>query len=107
MVMWFNNFYHFDLKGVRIDASHFFWIITYFLKFATLLELDLGHISSVLSFEIVGYLTYEAVNVCEQLEFESKVEGIDLKPCLRQMHLVSFKLSIYIRMTYILGKLIF
>lgn len=27
-----------------IDSSHFFWLITYFLKFAVLLELDLQHI---------------------------------------------------------------
>ena len=29
---------------VRIDTSHFFWLVTYFLKFAAQLELDLEHV---------------------------------------------------------------
>lgn len=29
---------------VRIDTSHFFWLVTYFLKFAAQLELDFEHI---------------------------------------------------------------
>lgn len=28
----------------HIDTSHFFWLVTYFLKFAAQLELDLEHI---------------------------------------------------------------
>lgn len=28
----------------HIDTSHFFWLVTYFLKFAVQLELDLEHI---------------------------------------------------------------
>lgn len=71
-----------------IDTSHFFWLVTYFLKFAAQLELELEHISSVLSYDIVSYLTFEGVNLCEQLELMSRQKGIDLKPYLRRIHLV-------------------
>lgn len=73
---------------VSIDTSHFFWLVTYFLKFAAQLELDLVHISSVLSFEVISYLTFEGVNLCEQLELTSRQKGTDLKPYLRRIHLV-------------------
>lgn len=73
---------------LSIDTSHFFWLVTYFLKFAAQLELDLEHINSVLSFDIISYLTYEGVNLCEQLELTSRQKGTDLKPYLRRIHLV-------------------
>lgn len=76
-----------DLQ-LSIDTSHFFWLVTYFLKFAAQLELDLEHVSSVLSFDIVSYLTFEGVNLCEQLELTSRQQGTDLKPYLRRIHLV-------------------
>ncbi|XP_058060672.1 protein timeless [Anopheles bellator] len=76
-----------DLQ-VQIDTSHFFWLVTYFLKFATQLELDLEHISSVLNIDIISYLTYEGVMLCEQLEQLSRVTETDIKPCLRRIHLV-------------------
>lgn len=47
----------------HIDTSHFLWLVTYFLKFAAQLELDLEHIKFVLSYKIISYLTYEAVNL--------------------------------------------
>lgn len=76
-----------DLQ-VQIDTSHFFWLVTYFLKFAAQLELDMEHINSVLSFDIVSYLTYEGVMLCEQLEQLSREPHTDLMPCLRRIHLV-------------------
>lgn len=72
----------------HIDTSHFFWLVTYFLKFAAQLELDLEHIKCVLSYNIMSYLTYEAVTLYEQLELTSRQYEIDLEPCLRRMHLV-------------------
>jgi timeless protein len=30
--------------NTQIDTSHFFWLVTYFLKFASQLELELHHI---------------------------------------------------------------
>ena len=78
---------------VQIDTSHFFWLVTYFLKFAAQLELDLEHIKCVLSFNIISYLTYEGVNLYEQLELASRQQGVDIKPCLRRMHLVSYRHS--------------
>lgn len=82
---------------VTIDTSHFFWLITYFLKFASQLELDLEHIRPVLSFDIVSYLTYEGVNLCEQLELNSRQKGVDLKPNLRRIHLVVTAIREYLQ----------
>uniref|UniRef100_U5EZ31 Putative dna topoisomerase i-interacting protein n=1 Tax=Corethrella appendiculata TaxID=1370023 RepID=U5EZ31_9DIPT len=76
-----------DLQ-VQIDTSHFFWLVTYFLKFASQLELDLEHINTVLSFDIVSYLTFEGVTLCEQLEQLAKQSESDMRPCLRRIHLV-------------------
>ncbi|XP_028171667.1 protein timeless [Ostrinia furnacalis] len=73
---------------LEIDTSHFFWLVTYFLKFATQIELDLEHVCSVLSFDIVTYLTAEGVNLCEQFELAIKLDGNDLKPSIRRLHLV-------------------
>ncbi|CAH0726687.1 unnamed protein product, partial [Brenthis ino] len=73
---------------LEIDTSHFFWLVTYFLKFATQIELDLEHVCSVLSFEMVSYLTAEGVNLCEQFELAIKLDGNDLKPNIRRLHLV-------------------
>lgn len=74
---------------LEIDTSHFFWLVTYFLKFATQIELDLEHVCSVLSFDIVSYLTAEGVNLCEQFELAVKFNGNDLKSKIRRLHLVS------------------
>lgn len=46
------------------------------------------HINSVLSYDIVSYLTYEGVTLCEQLEQLTHVSQNDIKPCLRRIHLV-------------------
>jgi timeless len=73
---------------IGLDISHFSWLVTYFLKFAAELELDLDHIRSVLTFDVISYLTYEGVHVCEQLEITSRQEGTDLTPYLRRSHLV-------------------
>ncbi|KAL9926398.1 timeless isoform 2-T2 [Glossina fuscipes fuscipes] len=81
---------HTQLLGdmnILIDTSHFFWLITYFLKFAAQLELDMEHISSILTYDVISYLTYEGVLLCEQLELNARQEGSDLKPYLRRMHL--------------------
>nr|AGZ88039.1 TIMELESS [Belgica antarctica] len=73
---------------LSIDTSHFFWLVTYFLKFAAQLELDLEHISPVMSFDVISYLTFEGVSLCEQLELISRQQGSNMKPCLRKIHLV-------------------
>nr|WJJ67113.1 TIMELESS [Phauda flammans] len=73
---------------LEMDTSHFFWLITYFLKFATQIELDLQYICCVLSYEIVSYLSAEGVNLCEQFELALKLDGNDLKPSIRRLHLV-------------------
>lgn len=72
-----------------VDTSYFFWLITYFLRFAAQLELDFEHVKRVLSYDILAYLAYEGVNLCEEFELNSSQEGIDLKPCFQKMHLVT------------------
>lgn len=71
-----------------IDTSHFFWLVTFFLKLAAQLELDMEHIDSILTYDVLSYLTYEGVSLCEQLELNAQQEGSDLQPYLRRMHLV-------------------
>lgn len=74
---------------LQIDTSHFFWLVTYFLKFATQLELDLEHLSPVLSYDVLSYLVFQGVWIYEELEISCSIPDIDLKPCLRRLHLVS------------------
>ncbi|XP_026844947.1 protein timeless isoform X1 [Drosophila persimilis] len=71
-----------------IDTSHFFWLVTYFLKFAAQLELDMEHIDTILTYDVLSYLTYEGVMQCEQLEQCARQRDSDLKPHLRRMHLL-------------------
>ncbi|CAH1113832.1 unnamed protein product [Psylliodes chrysocephalus] len=73
---------------VQIDTSHFLWLVTYFLKFAIQMELDPEHISSVLSQDIFNYLVFQGIWIYEELEISYMIPGIDLKPCLRRLHLV-------------------
>lgn len=77
---------------LEIDTSHFFWLLGYFLKFALNTELDLEHVDSVLSFEIVSYLTSEGVNLCEEFVLAIKLDGSDLGPNIRRQHLVRTQL---------------
>lgn len=79
-------------QSFEIDTSHIFWLVTYFLKFATQLELEFEHIEPVLSFNVIAYLTYEGVSLCEQLELSYLQPRSDFKPNLRRMHLVRFNL---------------
>lgn len=74
---------------LRIDTSHFFWLVTYFLKFAIQIELDFEHVESVLSFETVSFLTSEAVNLCEQFELAVKLDGSDLSHNIRRQQMVN------------------
>ncbi|XP_055838581.1 protein timeless isoform X2 [Episyrphus balteatus] len=73
---------------IFMDTSHFFWLLTYFLKFAAQLELDLEHMHSVLTFDVISYLAYEGVILCEQLELNKRNEGTDVKSYLRRIHLL-------------------
>lgn len=73
---------------LHVDKSHFLWLITYFLKFASQLEVELEQIGPVLSIDILAYLTYEGVRLFEELELACRQRTVDLKPPLRRMHLV-------------------
>lgn len=73
---------------MQFDTSHFFWLVTYFLKFAAQLELDPELLCHVLSHETVSYLVFQGVWLYEELEIGYKLAGADLKPILRRLHLV-------------------
>ncbi|CAG9813992.1 unnamed protein product [Phaedon cochleariae] len=73
---------------VQMDTSHFLWLVTYFLKFAIQLELDPEHISPVLTWDILSYLVFQGVCIYEEFEISCSMEDVDLRPCLRRLHLV-------------------
>ena len=80
------------------DKSHFLWLITYFLKFASQLEVEWEQIGSVLSVETVAYLTYEGVRFFEELELavrEQRERAVDLRPHLRRIHLGMIFFSLF------------
>jgi len=87
--------------STQMDKSHFFWLITYFLKFASQLELDLEHISPVLSYDILSYLTFEGVAMSETLAICKE----DLKPHLRRMHLVVTAIREFVQAVEIYSKM--
>lgn len=92
---------------VDIDKSHFLWLITYFLKFASQLEVELEQIGPVLSVETVAYLTYEGVRFFEDLELalrEQRERPVDLRPHLRRIHLVVTALREFFTTLEIYGK---
>ncbi|XP_017769876.1 PREDICTED: protein timeless [Nicrophorus vespilloides] len=90
-----------NVRQMPIDTSHFFWLVTYFLKFAAHLELDLDHVSPVLSYDIISYLTFQGVWLCEELEIGWGMPfadiAVDLKPCLRRLHLVVTAIREYLQ----------
>lgn len=89
---------------LEIDTSHFFWLVSYFLKFATQIALDVEHVCSVLTYDILSYLTAEGVNLCEQFELSMKLDGNDLKPSIRRLHLVVTALREFIQATEVYRK---
>ncbi|XP_068209614.1 protein timeless isoform X3 [Palaemon carinicauda] len=73
---------------IQLDKSHLLWLITYFLRFAVELDLDLGQICPVLSVDVVSYLVYEGVVMQEELEIAVQAGETDLHPHVRRLHLV-------------------
>ena len=64
---------------MNLDKSHFLWLITYFLKFASQLEVGLDRIGSVLSFATLSYITYEGVELLETMELATREQREDLR----------------------------
>lgn len=77
------------VQASDIDTSHFFWLITYFLKLTAQIELDLDHVKHVLSLGIISFLTYEGVGLSEELMLLLELEDVDTRSCVRRLHLVS------------------
>jgi len=75
-------------SDISMDKSHFLWLLTYFMKFASQLEIGLDQIGSVISFRTLSYLTYEGVELLETVELAHREQRSDVHPHLRKMHLV-------------------
>ncbi|XP_046676926.1 protein timeless-like isoform X1 [Homalodisca vitripennis] len=75
-------------QDLQMDTSHFTWLIMFFLPFATQLELDLDLISPILSHDTISYLTYEGVNLCEELEVAKLDVGEKLTGILSKLYLI-------------------
>jgi len=84
-------------SDISMDKSHFLWLLTYFLKFASQLEIGLDQIGSVISFRTLSYLTYEGVELLETLELAHREQRSDINPHLRKMHLVVVALREFIQ----------
>ncbi|XP_042227111.1 protein timeless-like isoform X2 [Homarus americanus] len=73
---------------IDLDKSHVLWLITYFLRFAVELDLELSQICPVLSVDVVSYLVYEGVVMQEELERAVRGGEENLLPHVRRLHLV-------------------
>ncbi|XP_076038952.1 timeless [Oratosquilla oratoria] len=73
---------------IDLDKSHLLWLITYFLRFAVELDLELSQICPVLSVDVVSYLVYEGVVMQEELERAVRAGEQNLVPHVRRLHLV-------------------
>ena len=88
-----------------IDKSHFLWLLTYFLKFASQLEVGLDQIGGVISFRILSYLTYQGVQLQETLEISNRERNSDSPAHIRRMHLVVTALREFIQTIAIYGEI--
>jgi len=82
---------------ISMDKSHVLWLLTYFLKFASQLEIGLDQIGSVVSFKTLSYITYEGVELLESFELANRERRADINPHLRRMHLVVTALREFIQ----------
>nr|ANW48379.1 timeless [Euphausia superba] len=73
---------------IDLDKSHVLWLITYFIRFAVELDLELSILCPVLSVETVSYLVYEGVVMQEELERATHNGEANLQPHIRRLHLV-------------------
>lgn len=79
------------LQRSEIDTSHFFWLITNFLQFATQLELDFEYVKNSLTMDLIKYLMHEAFALCEQdgVHHERHYRFATAAPSVqRRMHLI-------------------
>lgn len=81
----------------RLDKSHFLWLICYFLPFIPQLKLEVEHYPDIFSIDLLCYLTWEAVSQTEELEIYSFQPSVDVKPCVRRLHLVVKAIGEYLQ----------
>ena len=68
---------------ISMDKSHFLWLLrlTYFLKFASQLEIGLDQIGSIISFRIASYITNQDVELLETLEVANRERSAIFEGC--------------------------
>ena len=64
-----------------MDKSHFLWLLTYFLKFASQLEIGLNQVGLIISFRIASYITYQDVELLETLEEANRERSAIFEGC--------------------------
>lgn len=84
-------------SDLSMDKSHFLWLLTYFLKFASQLEIGLDQIGPIISFRILSYITYQGVELLETLEVARRERSSNITGHLRRMHLVVTALREFIQ----------
>jgi timeless protein len=68
-----------------MDQAQFFWLIAYFLGFATILKLDIGHLKNVLDIEILSYLTWGVIRESEALDGNT-TRLVNKESSVRRLH---------------------
>ncbi|XP_046402692.1 protein timeless isoform X2 [Ischnura elegans] len=95
-----------ELPPPPIDTSHFFWLITFFLRFSWQLGLEFDNVRMVLSYDILSYLIYEGVGLCEEVQLAlNHSRESDVKTCLRRMHLVVTAIREFVQAVETYGKM--
>jgi timeless protein len=70
-----------------MGKSYFLWLITYFLRFTSQMELRIKYLKDVFNPDILSYLTFEAVRKTEKFKIKSLQKSVDLKPKMRRLRL--------------------
>ncbi|XP_046633334.1 protein timeless-like isoform X2 [Daphnia pulicaria] len=83
--------------ALPLDKSHFLWLITYFLRFTSQLEMDGEHLKDVITIDVLCYLTWEAVCETEEFQLNSLRADVDLKPSMHRLHLCVTAIQEYLQ----------
>merc|ERR1719158_1145704 len=82
---------------VTMDKSHFLWLLTYFLKFASQLEIGFDQVGGVISLRTLSYITFEGVELLETLEMAHRTRNGEVAGHVRRLHLVVTALREFIQ----------
>jgi timeless protein len=75
------------MEQETLGKSYFLWLITYFLRFTSQMELKIKYLKDVFNVDILCYLTFEAFRKTEEFEAKSLQTSANLKKRLRRLRL--------------------